>query len=32
MLLYSQEENGDCVSSEEDLFILWVHDSFNQPD
>lgn len=22
MLLYSQEENGDCVSSEEDLFIL----------
>lgn len=24
MLLYSQEETGDCVSSEEDLFILWV--------
>lgn len=22
MLLYSQEENGDCASSEEDLFIL----------
>lgn len=31
MLLYSQEENGDCVSSEEDLFILWVQSSlFNR--
>lgn len=25
MLLYSQEENGDCVSSEEDHFILSVY-------
>lgn len=26
LLLYSQEVDGDCTSSEEDLFILWVAD------
>ncbi|XP_077565748.1 DENN domain-containing protein 11-like [Stigmatopora nigra] len=30
MLLYSQEENGDCVSSEEDLFILFFLEQNNQ--
>uniref|UniRef100_A0A667ZWP4 DENN domain-containing protein 11 n=1 Tax=Myripristis murdjan TaxID=586833 RepID=A0A667ZWP4_9TELE len=30
MLLYSQEENGDCVSSEEDLFILFFLEQNNR--
>ncbi|KAE8281551.1 Protein LCHN [Larimichthys crocea] len=30
MLLYSQEENGDCVSSEEDLFILFFLEENNR--
>nr|XP_057934718.1 DENN domain-containing protein 11-like [Doryrhamphus excisus] len=30
LLLYSQEENGDCVSSEEDLFILFFLEQNNR--
>lgn len=30
MLLYSQEETGDCVSSEEDLFILFFLEQNNR--
>ncbi|XP_056133162.1 DENN domain-containing protein 11-like [Lampris incognitus] len=30
MLLYSQEENADCVSSEEDLFILFFLEQNNR--
>ncbi|KAG7497604.1 hypothetical protein JOB18_040735 [Solea senegalensis] len=30
ILLYSQEENGDCVSSEEDLFILFFLEQNNR--
>ncbi|KAM6895543.1 DENN domain-containing protein 11-like [Xenentodon cancila] len=30
MLLYSQEENGDCASSEEDLFILFFLEQNNR--
>lgn len=30
MLLYSQEESGDCVSSEEDLFILFFLEQNNR--
>ncbi|XP_042153973.1 DENN domain-containing protein 11-like [Oncorhynchus tshawytscha] len=30
MLLYSQEENGDCVSSEEDHFILFFLEQNNR--
>ncbi|KAG7215927.1 hypothetical protein INR49_031523 [Caranx melampygus] len=30
MLLYSQEENGDCMSSEEDLFILFFLEQNNR--
>ncbi|XP_061570347.1 DENN domain-containing protein 11-like [Cololabis saira] len=30
MLLYSQEENGDCAASEEDLFILFFLEQNNR--